>query len=454
MNVKWVVGGAALVLVVVLGVFLVKQGVLTLPTTSQTTKGWRHVGVFPDSAVNVTTLRLPDGRFVAYYASGQPGTGRKKPNRAFSADGLTWAPDPAWDCPDLCDRPDGLPSMPHRDHLTLKDGRIRTYESSQADGGVISLISDDGLAWKKEGGLRLKTDRTLETEQGPSALVDWSAIYLPDGRVRAYYQGQRKPAPGKDCGSCYVVVSAISSDDGLTFTREPGIRLDPRALGHTFTYGGYGFSDPQVVAVAGGYRLFFGDYAGPIATAFSADGLGFTFEGPIPLWGANPNVLTLPDGRLLVLAGQGQGPGSTMCKGGCPENYNLEHMLVYEPLPITIKPGRWNNKTNAATIEVSGVKGKHVMLNVIEGTGMLCQYDFAKQQNIWEPVCYFNPDKYTFEPSSGTVPFTNTLRRAGTGRDIEHSVMITGTVDGKDVTAVVRCIGRVAEREFLDPNCK
>ncbi|TSC64624.1 MAG: hypothetical protein G01um1014106_49, partial [Parcubacteria group bacterium Gr01-1014_106] len=35
----------------------------------------------------------------------------------------------------------------------------------------------------------------------------------------------------------------------------------------------------------------------------------------------------------------------------------------------------------------------------------------------------------------------------------EHSILITGTVDDKDVAAVVRCIGR--SKEFSgDPNCK
>ncbi len=455
---KWVVGGSvALILITVLGVFLVKQGTLTLPGVHQATKGWRYVGTFPDSAVNVTTLRLKDGRYVAYYSSGQPGTGRKKPNRAFSPDGLTWTPDPSWTCPDLCDRPDGIPSLPHRDHVALSDGRFRTYIKSANEGGVVSFISDDGLTWKKESGIRLKTDSSSEWEQGPGALVDWSALYLPDGKIRAYYQGQKKPKPGEDCGSCYVVLSAISNDDGLTFAREPGLRLDPREAGQVFSsYGGYGFSDAQVVAVDGGYRAFFGDYSGPIATAFSEDGLAFTFEGPLPLWGANPNVHTLPDGRLLVLAGQGQGPGSKMCPGGCPENYNLEHMLVSEPLPVTITPGQWDNGTSKATIEVKGTAGKQVTLKIIEGTGMFCKYDQGKQQNIWEPGCYFNPEKYTLEPASGTVPFTATLSRPIDHSKVnptEHSILITGTVDDKDVAAVVRCIGR--SKEFSgDPNCK
>lgn len=422
-------------------------------------KGWRHVGIFPDSAVNVTTLRLADKRYVAYYSSGQPGTGRKKPSRAFSTDGLAWTPDSTWTCSDICDFPDGIASLPHRDHLALKDGRFRTYIYNLKSGGVISYISTDGLSWTKEEGVRLKADPTLETEQGPSALIDWSAVYLPDGKVRAYYQGQRKAKPGEDCGSCYVVASVVSSDNGLTFTREPGLRLDPVEMGQVFSaHGGYGFSDPQVVATDGGYRAFFGDYSGPIASAFSQDGLKFNFEGPLPLWGSNPNVLTLPDGRIMVLAGQGQGPESKMCPGKavCPENYNLEHMLVYESLPITIKASQWNNETSKATLAVEGTSGKKVSLKIVEGTGMFCKYDQAKQQNIWEPGCYFDPNKYSLEPASGTVPFTATLSRPidpTKTNPTEHSIMIVGTVEGIDVAAVVRCIGR--SKEFSgDPNCK
>lgn len=430
--------------------------VLLPATTDQPTIDWRYIGVFQDSAVNVTTLKLKDGRYVAYYSSGQPDTGRKKPNRAFSTDGLTWTPDKDWACPDLCDRPDGQPSLPHRDHLTLKDGRFRTYIKNSD--GVISYISENGLDWKKEEGIRLTVDPTLETEQGSSALIDWSAIYLPDGKVRAYYQGQRKSTSGSDCGSCYVILSAISSDDGLTFTRE-GLRLDPKEVGQVFsTHGGYGFSDPIVVAINGGYRLFFGDYAGPIASAFSSDGLKFNFEGPLPIWGANPNAMKLPDERVLVLAGQGQGPQSKVCPGveKCPENYNLEHMLVSESLPVTIKATKWDNGTNKATIEVDGARGQKVDLKIVEGTGMFCKYDSATQRNIWEPLCYFDKNQYKFEPSSGTVPFKSTLSRSvdpATAHSSEHTLLITATVDGKDVAGAVRCIGRSLEFSG-DPYCK
>ncbi len=446
----WVLGIALVLLGG--GWYWYQQGVGSSSNEAEQELGWRYAGVFQDSAVNVTTLKLPDGRFVAYYSSGQPGTGRKTPKRAFSDDGLTWTPDESWTCPDLCDQPDGLPSLPHRDHLTLKDGRFRTYVSSKD--GIVSFISTDGLSWTKEAGVRLAKDSSIEWEQGSGALVDWSAIYLPDGKVRAYYQGQRKAAAGKDCGDCYVVASAISSDDGLTFAREPGLRLDPLALDHTFSYGGYGFSDAQVVAVDEGYRAFFGDYAGPIASATSTDGLTFTFDGPLPLWGANPSVTMLDDGRLLVLAGQGQGPDSTVCPGKakCPENYNLEHMLVWEPVPVSFTVGLWDNAFERATVEVNGKAGEPVDLKIVEGTGMSCKFDFDKQMNIWKPGCYFDPSIYSFKPASGTVPFTTTLRRATDPSLVrtEHTVLFTGTVAGEAVAGAVRCIHRAFSG---DPNC-
>ncbi|MBI4032217.1 exo-alpha-sialidase [Candidatus Berkelbacteria bacterium] len=424
--------------------------------TAQNKDGWRYAGVFQDSAVNVTTLKLPDGRFVAYYSSGQPGTARKTPKRAFSEDGLTWTPDESWDCPDLCEQLDGLPSLSHRDHLVLNDGRFRTYVSTSA--GIVSYSSTDGLSWTKEDGIRLSKDSSIEWEQGSAALTDWSALYLPDGKVRAYYQGQRKAEAGKDCGTCYVVASAISSDDGLTFERESGLRLDPVEMGQVMSAsGGYGFSDPQIVFVDGAYRAFFGDYAGPIGSASSTDGLTFTLDDPLPLWGANPSVTVLDDGRILVLAGQGQGPDSTVCPGvaKCPENYNLEHMLVWEPVPVTLTASQWDNGAEQATVTVEGAAGQKVSLKVLEGTGMFCEYNATKQLPVWAPGCYFDPSAYAFEPASGTVPFTATLSRS-TDPSVtrsEHTILFTATVGEEAVAGAVRCIHR--SKEFSgDPYCQ
>lgn len=161
----------------------------------------------------------------------------------------------------------------------------------------------------------------------------------------------------------------------------------------------------------------------------------------------------------MLFAGQGQGPGSKACPGGCPENYNLEHLLVWEPLPIAVTAARWDNATDSAVIRVTGTRGKLVTLRVLDGVGMFCPYDQATQQNIWQPGCYFYPEKYHFQPASGVVPFEATLARKESAAEkaarkdpTENSVMILATMDGTDVAAVVRCIG--ATPEFGGPNCK
>lgn len=111
------------------------------------------------------------------------------------------------------------------------DGSLRAY-LMQGDGIVSAVSSDQGRTWQLEPGRRV---------DGSHA----AAIKLDDDRVRLYYVERPPPAP---------VVSAIS-DDGLTFTAEPGSRLAPGGPGDP---DGGGFAHLNVVALPdGGFRLYY-----------------------------------------------------------------------------------------------------------------------------------------------------------------------------------------------------
>lgn len=164
------------------------------------------------------------------------------------------------------------------------------------------------FSWKKDSDQRV---------------VDGSVPYvhtLKDGRVRLYYC--------KDGG----ILSAISKD-GLTFTKEPGVRISS----------GTGFEahvcDPTVVDLPGGkMRMYYkgantmsggpGQSIHKIYSAISSDGLTFQKEG-LRIdsetsgdngWASVPDAILIPDGRVrlyYVTAAAGEhGIGSAISSDG------------------------------------------------------------------------------------------------------------------------------------------
>lgn len=92
------------------------------------------------------------------------------------------------------------------DIIDLRNGQYRMYYSAEPEisgfqGQVYSVLSEDGIHWKQEEGIRLK----------------WatfpSVLKTPDARFRMYFQNQG------------VIKSAISSD-GLSWSEESGVRID------------------------------------------------------------------------------------------------------------------------------------------------------------------------------------------------------------------------------------
>ena len=134
---------------------------------------------------------------------------------AVSDDGLHFEPEPGIrlapreELPHLCIR------ALCADIVELEDGRWRIY--FEARGGrqpyvVCSAISSDMLHWELEEGIRL---------QPPGGAGGPRYLSLPDGRSRLYYCTAPKLADGSSAKS---VASAVS-DDGLHFETEPDFRL-------------------------------------------------------------------------------------------------------------------------------------------------------------------------------------------------------------------------------------
>ena len=188
------------------------------------------------------------------------------------------------------------------------------YEPEPSSEDIREVIPSESVAktlsfsWEKDSGSRI-TDGSVPFVHR-----------LKDGKVRLYY-----------CSSNQIV-SAISGD-GLTFTKEQGVRISP----------GTGFEsivcDPTIVDLQDGkMRMYYkgadtmmggpGNSIHKIYSAVSSDGLNFQKEGlridsetsGDSGWASVPDAIILPDGRVrlyYVTAGNMQhGIGSAISDDG------------------------------------------------------------------------------------------------------------------------------------------
>jgi len=169
-----------------------------------------------------------------------------------------------------------------------------------------SAISQDGINFVPEKGIRFRS-------QGPpdyDAISVPDIIKLPDGRFRMYYTGDMfAPVSGREGNN---VRTAISSDEGMTWQREEGVRLRFESM------------DPDVVILPDGrYRMYY--TTNPpggskddqrVYSAISDNGLNFTFEsevlssGEVGLRYMDPEVVEIPGGYRMYFSEATGGPGN------------------------------------------------------------------------------------------------------------------------------------------------
>lgn len=159
----------------------------------------------------------------------------------------------------------------HADPTVVKTATgYRMYVNRQSGGpsGILIYSSADGVTWTKEKDIIIPGASTSR------------AVVLPDG-VRIYYPGPqpiRDDAPQADMYSTF-------SQDGLTFTKDPGIVIQPRSSA-------YYVEGPTVFQLADkSWRMYFNENTvaakmqrdGEIWGASSADGLKWTRDDKVTL---------------------------------------------------------------------------------------------------------------------------------------------------------------------------
>lgn len=192
---------------------------------------------------DATVIDLPDGKIRMYYKGadgpGGPGQALHKVFSAVSSDGLDFQKEGVRiDSEKTGDR--GWASVPEA--IRLPDGRVRIYYVSgdfEAQGGIMSAISQDGINFQKEDGARVQS------------MVDPALILLPDaGYLLLAVVLPPPPNAPQNFGQQEGIYSFIS-DDGLTFGGKRPV------LQETGVY------DPAIIRLSNGtFRIFYGKDVG------------------------------------------------------------------------------------------------------------------------------------------------------------------------------------------------
>lgn len=230
---------------------------------------WSEGVLLAERASVPEVLYTSQGVYWAYWVDFTEFTGPKteKIGVARSADGVNWEKLGTVTFEGLGDM---TPVDP--DVMELPDGRLRMYfydiGNPQGQHTIYSAVSSDGVHYEVEEGARITSD----------GIFDPNVIRLPDGRYRMYLNHQD-------------IISA-SSDDGLTFTLDDGVRVEKGSV-------------PGAIVLSDGAIRLYACGAG-ISVYRSTDGLNFTLEKQSvisPAQGGmvcDPSVTATPTGYLMV----------------------------------------------------------------------------------------------------------------------------------------------------------
>lgn len=130
---------------------------------------------------------------------------------------------------------------------------------------------DPGVRWEKDARITIDLDHPLDSER----ILTPNVIRLPSGGYRMYYTGL---GPARLDPDALGYILSASSADAVSWRKDPGVRVDlfrPHAAARTLC--------PDVIPLAdGGYRMYFEarspDQPTVILSASSEDGLTFTPE--------------------------------------------------------------------------------------------------------------------------------------------------------------------------------
>ncbi|MFQ5594978.1 MAG: hypothetical protein ACE5HA_12605, partial [Anaerolineae bacterium] len=200
------------------------------------------------------------------------------------------------------------------DAVRLPDGRVRLY--FQQAGQINSAISmDAGLTFQMEAGARVEPGWHGDIDRDQVGAS--TTVLLPDGRFRMYYRaGYQDDAYFN--GIKTVILSA-TSDDGLSWSAEAGVRVDPEDWVDPQAPADMRYLDgPEAVLTDDGHiKLYFWGVRVCYGVCLSESADGLTFERveqvfaeedtPTGQNAGDPTILPLASSPWLMYFGQGMG---------------------------------------------------------------------------------------------------------------------------------------------------
>lgn len=197
----------------------------------------------------------------------------------------------------------------------LKDDRYRMIiGASPGTANFRSAISSDGVVFTLESGFRFECPQTCPGYGQPFA------IHMDDGRVKMFVRDAQITGSGRPVIE-RGVYSFTSTDEGLTFTPDDGVRITAAAAGTN------GVSGPVIVRMTtGGWRMYFSDATKPgdvspkkIVSARSNDLMTWTMDAGVRIGAGSPAV-----------TGGGEHPGAIANADG---SITLVYLRVLPPGP-------------------------------------------------------------------------------------------------------------------------
>lgn len=440
-------------------VVLLAVGLGTSSARAQSVAGnaWSSFGVLPFRGYDFVIAKAPT-RYIAYYtrhsATDVDESAADVLGRAFSTDLKNWTVDTG----DICATSGELCRLGHTRAgvLTLPDGRLRMFVNS--GGGLSSMLSADGVTWTLEPGVRFQQDTSSIYERGNFALQLASFVPLADGSVRMYYEGgvvNGSPGTPAYYNSMFVngvILSATSKDNGLTWTRDPGVRINPLVQGPAVSLtvadgskqNQFGGADVTAVAVTENGRTVFRIYAPTLtdgaASYVSEDGLNFALEGIAPTAGGDPKAVVMQDGRIWLVSNQ------------YPDA--IDDALVYGPQSLMVS----SVKAGVAPLPGSGFASpfQSVLMGVTGTTSGTVSLEAASDDGAGCPAlpCSFHPEYYSFSPASGTPPFTTVVSYTGPAGYSANKLFVHAKSAGTTAVGAISCMTQVLGRADTDVFCK
>ncbi|HWE49742.1 MAG TPA: hypothetical protein VG273_08140 [Bryobacteraceae bacterium] len=430
--------------------------------------GWSSFGVLPFPGYDYVIVKAPT-RYILYYTRHSTTTlaetGTDSKGRAFSTDLKNWTVDTG----DICATSGDFCIGQRTGVLVLPDGRMRMFFNPDGK-SLISSISTDGVTWTREAGTRYTVDPNSIFERGPFSLELTTFVNLPDGSVRMYYEGgitphsTGTPAYYNDDISFNgvlltpngAILSATSKDNGLTWTREPGVRINPLVQGPVnvltlldgTVHTQIDATDLTAVAIPElghiMYRIYAPSWADGTVSYVSNDGLNFVLEGQIPADRGDAKAVVMADGRVWLVTNQyPDAINDTIVYG--PQSLFLSSARASVTLPPFSDPSPF--KTDHFKSVAMGITGTSTGPVTLEATAVINASQCAD-------VCGSNTSYYSFSPASGTPPFTTVLSFTGPSNYVGEQVLVHAKSAGATAVGISYCMNQSMDRSDTSVFCK